>query len=1181
MDTPFPDTRSLDGCSVAELTEQVSQGTGPIYLHGLTISSQPFIISHLFKKLQRSFLIVAPTPRETQNLFNDLTFFLGSEVAARSVFQFPGYEILPYQETSPPGTVTAKRMRTLCHTLSANGPGIYISYPAALMQKLMPRHSFSEAMDYLVVGQETDRARLIDNLTRTGYLNTSLVEEWGDFSVRGDLLDVFGPTTEYPVRIEFFGDLVESIREFSPSDQRSLRDLSELLIAPSGEVLLKKANIALAIQRAEMMTKDVGLAVATHFRTLENIRSGNYFPGIESYLPLFYPQVETLFDYLPPDILVINSDSAEIRTQAEELEWKLGQQYARESDKGRLCLSPAELYLSAAELAQLVSRYGQVNIKALQVQGEEQDNGVSLTMHTETTALLKIQSGDHSRKDGLLAPFISMIWDWIKAEVKVCLVTSTLHQAEKIFQLMEPYGVPVRVEASVKEIGECGYPGNITIYPGDLTEGFVFLKENLIILTEEEALGTRRTPKRARKAKERLKSYLESLSDLQIGDFVVHVKHGIGLYQGLTMLTVGDLTNEFMLLEYFGGDKLYIPVDRLEHVQKYMGIEGRIPQVDRLGGRAWEKAKGKIKQSIETMAKELLNIYSMRAVRKGYAFSHPDAVFHEFEAAFEYDETPDQVTAINDVIDDMLQDRPMDRLVCGDVGFGKTEVALRAAFKSAMDGKQVAMLVPTTVLAEQHYQTFSRRMEPYPVTVEVISRFKSRQAQKVVLTKLAEGKIDIIIGTHRLLQDDVVFRDLGLIIIDEEQRFGVAHKERLKKFRLMVDVLTLTATPIPRTLNMSLMSIRDISTIETPPEDRLSIKTYITKFEDITIIEAILREIKRGGQVFFVHNRVQSIAGIANHLRQLLPQLKFGVAHGQMKERELEKVMMAFLNREIDVLVTTAIIESGLDIPSANTIIINQADRFGLAQIYQLRGRVGRSKDQAYAYLLIPGESNITRDAQKRLRVLMDFTELGSGFKIALHDLQIRGAGNVLGASQSGHISEVGYEMYLELIEQTIRELKGEDLAEEIEPEIKIGISAYLPESYVPDVNQRLNLYKRLSSIRSEEELVDVKEEISDRFGEPPVEVKNLIDLITLRILMRQHKVHQAKLDTAAMVFAFDDQTALNIDKIIKLSQAYPQTYQLEPNNIFKIFKSVEDGVSVLQAAKKSLQELLLDVNVS
>jgi transcription-repair coupling factor (superfamily II helicase) len=638
---------------------------------------------------------------------------------------------------------------------------------------------------------------------------------------------------------------------------------------------------------------------------------------------------------------------------------------------------------------------------------------------------------------------------------------------------------------------------------------------------------------------------------------------------------MGAVEGDFLHLEYAGEDRLYVPIDRIDKVQKYVGGEGHVPRLDRMGGGAWEKAKIKARAAIEELARELLKIYARRQMNEGFVYSPPDHLFREFEAAFPYEETADQLAAINDVLSDMAGERPMDRLICGDVGYGKTEVAIRAAYKAVLDGKQVAVLVPTTILARQHWETFRQRFTGAPVMVDMVSRFRSTAEQRQVLGSTAEGKVDILIGTHRLLQQDVKFKDLGLIIIDEEQRFGVSHKEKLKKLRAEVDVLTLTATPIPRTLHMSMMGMRDLSVIDTPPVDRLAIRTYVTRFDEELIREAILRELRRGGQVFFVHNRVQSIAAMGEFLQKLVPEAKIAVGHGQMAEKELEEVMVGFIEGHSNVLVASTIIENGLDIPRANTIIINRADCFGLAQLYQLRGRVGRSDRRAYAYLLIPGEGTLTREARERLRVLQELTELGAGFRVASHDLELRGAGDLLGANQSGQIAAIGFEMYTELLEETIQELKGMAREEKIDPEIRLGLSAFLPEKYVPDPNQRLVFYKKMVAAEEEEELYLLTDELRDRYGEIPEAAGLLLEMMKLRVLLKRLKVEQIEYDGRQLTLSFHSGTPVPPEKILKLLEDPAGRYRFTPDYRLFIRLGRLEGEEVLRAAKKELQLFL------
>jgi len=640
---------------------------------------------------------------------------------------------------------------------------------------------------------------------------------------------------------------------------------------------------------------------------------------------------------------------------------------------------------------------------------------------------------------------------------------------------------------------------------------------------------------------------------LQENNLVVHQDHGIGRYKGLSRMKIGEKIRDFVIIEYVDNDRLYIPAERINIIQKYAGLEDENPQLDRLGGKLWSIAKKKAKKSIEKIAKELLKIYAMRKLHKGFVFSKPDNYYREFEATFDHEETRDQAKAIDDVLLDMESERPMDRLICGDVGFGKTEVAIRASFRAVMDGKQVAILSPTTVLAEQHYQTFTRRFSSYPVKINVLSRFVPKSIQKKTVAELARGKVDIIIGTHRLLSDDIIFKDLGLLIIDEEQRFGVKAKEKLKQYRKSIDVLAITATPIPRTFHMTLMGVRDLSIIQTPPAERLAIQTYISKYDEDIISQAIERELERGGQIFFVHNRVRNIDMIAANLATLAPRAKIDIAHGQMREKELEGAMIRFLNKETDILVCTTIIDSGLDISSANTIIINQVDRFGLSEIYQLRGRVGRSDTKAYAYLLISENSKITNEAQKRLKVLMDFSQLGSGVNIALNDLRIRGGGNILGFSQSGHIKNIGYELYLKLIEKTMAELKGEIFQEEIFPEINIDLPVSIPHDYIVESDVRLDIYRRLSSTKDEEEIAEMEKEIKDRFGSLPKEALNLISVIKVSIGLKKIRSKRLDINDGSMIFSFSKDTPLSTERLAKLVTDHPNNFSFLSDHKLKV----------------------------
>ncbi|UCF91983.1 MAG: transcription-repair coupling factor, partial [Desulfobacterales bacterium] len=849
------------------------------------------------------------------------------------------------------------------------------------------------------------------------------------------------------------------------------------------------------------------------------------------------------------------------------------QNYQASCAANRLCVAPESLYLKWSEVEEILAAKRPIRVKMLDVLTAEGDQSPSARTfnfdvkdNTDISAALR----NFRDKDNLLLPLVEWIKDQFQTGCGILMVCRSRPQAERLKSLLMPYGLPLRLIDGYPS-GKVD-PGSVYIVLGQISSGFVWPAESLALISEDEIFGAKHH--RRRPAKPPARTPLLDLQELKRDDLIVHVDHGIGRYDGLVKLSIDGITNDFLIVIYRDGDKLYLPVDRMGMVQKYMGVDGIEPVLDKMGGKSWQRVKARVKRSAEKIAGELLKLYAQRKVDKGFVFQSLDSYFRDFEAGFAYEETPDQIKAIEDVLQDMQQSIPMDRLVCGDVGYGKTEVALRASFLAVNNGKQVAVLVPTTILAEQHYATFSERFERYPVNIACLSRFRSRRNQRAIIADLKAGKIDIVIGTHRLLQKDVAFKDLGLLVLDEEQRFGVKHKEKLKQMRSSVDVLALTATPIPRTLHMSLTGIRDISIIATPPEYRQSIITYISEFEEAVVAEAIRHELARQGQIFFVHNNIYSIDRIAKKLRQLVPEARLAVAHGRLDEEELERVMWLFMKKEFDLLVCTTIIESGLDIPSANTIIVNRADRFGLAQMYQLRGRVGRADEQAYAYLLIPKESLLGEDARKRLKVLMEHSDLGSGFQIAMNDLKIRGGGTLLGASQSGHIAAVGYDMFLQLMETAIAELKGEPVPETLEPEINIGLSAFLSETYIPSIDQRMAAYRRLARITELTEIADFKLELIDRYGALPNEGKNLLFKIALKVLARKAGVSKFDLTGEQLILSFSESHQMNSAGIADMILAEPTRFELKPNHLLIVKLTHRSVVRQLAQAKNLLQEI-------
>ncbi|MBI5585591.1 MAG: transcription-repair coupling factor [Deltaproteobacteria bacterium] len=1139
--------------SPSQLLGDLRRGRFPGRVRGLQDSACSYLIAELWTGIHRPVVVVCPDPGPARQLFRDLLFFLQREteevpaLQANPLVLFPPYDQADFREFVPQTDLAATRLAALYALLTHPETSLCVTSLAALAGSAIPRTVLSENVDYLSRGEETDREKLLVQLVAWGYNATPLVEEPGDFSVRGGVLDIFPPLYTYPVRIEFFGDLVESIREFNPATQRSLRDRLELYLLPSSEVISGPEGRALSRRRLQE-ARGEGTVLEQEANWLQH-RLDQDLPlgGAERWLNWFYDPPGGLADYLPESTLWLWVDPLALARAREAAGQPEGEEFFQpDSRRDYLFLEDLPIETGASEEA----------------------NHWDLPSVGNRDIRQKLRSQPSSRE--AMGELVRLLSGWLELGQEIWLVVSQEHQAKRLKDILGFYQLSAAVVTEKKAaFGRLG-PG-LRIITGRLSAGFRLKSPPLIFITEEEIFELKKES-RKKGPTENLAAYVSSLDDLRPGDLVVHRAHGVGRYQGLQRFSIDGLEGEFLFLEYAEGDKLFLPVDRLQGIHKFLGLEGQEPRLDRLGGLTWGKTKTKVKKAVEKIAQELVELYALRALTKGFAFSPRDQLFKEFEAGFPYEETPDQLKAIEEVLGDMEAERPMDRLVCGDVGYGKTEVALRAIFKAVMDGKQAAFLVPTTVLAEQHYQTMRQRFEGYPIEVRILSRFKSPREQQQTLRELAAGKVDVLVGTHRLLQKDVHFRELGLIVVDEEHRFGVTHKERLKTLRAQVDCLTLTATPIPRTLHMSLSGIRDLSTIETPPEDRQSIRTTIIRFEEEKIKEAVTRELDRGGQVFFVHNRVHNIQAMAHFLGKILPQVRIGVAHGQLPERELERVMLQFVNREIDLLVCTTIIESGLDIPSANTIIINQADRLGLAQMYQLRGRVGRSRERAYAYLVISGESTLSRDAQKRLKVLMDFSELGAGFKIALHDLQIRGAGNLLGTTQSGHIAAVGYELYMEMLEQAIQTRKGEPLEEDWEPEVRVRAEAFIPETYVPDPGHRLSIYKRLASTPEGNRLADLKEELRDRFGPVPEPMRNLFLIITLKLKMKLLGIQKMEILEREIGLTLAPRGHWKADRLVDLVRQDPRTYRLQGDGRLSVARPEKEGG--LEAADRIVSRL-------
>ena len=1095
----------------------------------------------------RPWLIVTKSDEAAERLYDDLQFFHGLiGLSASSLALFPRWETLPYESTAPHVGLVARRMIALQQIRTLPSVRVITSIEA-LMQRLMPVETFTQTILHFKLGGVIEREVLTGGLLRLGYRRVSVVEIPGEFSIRGGIVDIFSTAYTEPLRVEFIGESIDSLRLFDPATQKSTAKMDRAVVLPAREYLRPEA------------APDALAAIP---------------PDAEWRAPDLYPHMHCLLDYFTGRPLLAVNQPAVLNRSCAELWDRIDDGYLRHSDQEATLSypSPERLFLTWQELMERTTGWSQLALEPLAETDASWEPVLSFPAQVPASIGLGARGTPFSQT-------LSML-EHLRETCRVLLVARSHGQVDRLLALLREHDVPA-IEWTTQSWTSSGQArAPFYVSHGDLSAGFLSSELHLAILTEEElfAKGARHKPQPKNKAA----TFLSSLEDLNVGDYVVHVQHGIAKYLGLKRLSVQDFDSDYLILEFAGGDKLYVPLDRLNQVQRYSGAESHVPRLDRLGGTSWAKTTARVKKDIEEMAQELIDLYANRELAKRHAYGYDSTLYHEFEAAFEYEETPDQLKAIEDIARDMESSKPMDRLVCGDVGYGKTEVAMRAAFKAVEDNRQVAVLVPTTLLAHQHYDNFSERFAPFPTKVALLSRFQSPKEAKAILKEVAAGTVDVVIGTHRLLQKDVVFRNLGLVIIDEEQWFGVKHKERLKELRTQVDVLTLTATPIPRTLQMAMASVRDLTIIDTPPAGRLSIRTQVVRSTDKLIREAILRELGRGGQVYFVHNRVETMERKGAWLQQIVPEARIVMAHGQMDAKPLEAVMLKFFHREADVLIASAIIQSGIDVPSANTIIVNRADTFGLAQLYQLRGRVGRSGDQAYAYFLVPDEGRLTDDAQKRLTAIQQFTELGSGFRIAAADLEIRGAGNLLGRQQSGHIAAIGLDLYLQMVEQAVHRLKGQVVEEEPDPTLRLNVSAFIPEEYVADPHQRLSFYKRLSSCTQVGELALLHGELQDRYGLPPDAVERLFEVMQVRLQAKALRLSSIELKTQSVVITLDAKSPVAQTAIQRLMDRYRTRIRFLSPLSFELQMPHQDWPSIFPELTATLQSLsVCDTNTT
>ena len=1105
--------------------------------HALTIAT-------VAQQMKSPIVVVANDIGEAQQLEHEIRFFHNQQ---DKIYNFPDWETLPYDVFSPHQDIISERLTTLYKLPNINPGHILILPVATLLQRLTPRSFIQQNVLLMKKGQTINIGDFRHNLEQAGYSNVSQVMEHGEFAIRGSIIDLYPSGHDLPFRIDLFDDEIDSIRRFDPESQRSLDTVESIDVLPAREFPFNKDAISQFRNRyREFIAGD-----PTQSSIYQDVSQGIIPAGIEYYMPLFFDHVETLFDYLPKNTILFTSEDLEEQIDAfwNDLEHRYDQ---RRYDIERPILEPSTLYLTGDQTREFFDQYK--TIKTQSFKGQPDQSVVNLAFSAPPQVLLQPRAAQ---------PAAALLDLTNSFEGRILFVAESTGRRETLLEMLRDKKIFPKVFESWHSFIESSEKLGVTVAP--LERGLNLQEPKLCIISEPQLYGERAQQRRRRRQRTRdADAIISNLTDLHLGAPVVHEDHGVGRYLGLQKLDVGNIDAEFLTIEYAGSDKLYVPVSSLHLISRFTGADEEHAPLHKLGGEVWQKIKRKAAEKVHDVAAEILDLHARRAAKQGFAYDINMDEYASFAAAFPFEETEDQQKAIDAVLEDLSSNLAMDRVVCGDVGFGKTEVAMRAAFVAANAGKQAAILVPTTLLSQQHFQNFKDRFADWPFKIEGLSRFKTKKQQEEVLKDLANGKVDIIIGTHKLLQKDIKFKDLGLLIIDEEHRFGVKHKEQFKNLRAEVDILTLTATPIPRTLNMSLSGLRDLSIIASPPTQRHAIKTFISEWNDVQIQEACLREIKRGGQVYLLHNDVKSIEKICKQIEELIPEARVEFAHGQMRERELEQVMLDFYHQRFNVLVATTIIESGIDVPTANTIIINRADKLGLAQLHQIRGRVGRSHHRAYAYLITPPKAAMTKDAVKRLEAIESLEDLGVGFTLATHDLEIRGAGELLGDEQSGQIQEIGFTMYTELLDRAVKALKSGKSPDLDKPlhhgtEIDLGVPALLPDDYIYDVHTRLITYKRISSIESKEHLDELRVELIDRFGLLPEVAKNFFELTALKIATDELGIKKIDASAKGARIVFEENANIDPAKLIMLIQTKPDQYRFNGKDTLHIFREMEE----------------------
>lgn len=1103
---------------VGEINEALTDERLPLLIYGLTDSQKAHIAHYIVKKLGKKVLFITYNDVEAKLMHEDLSSLLNGDA-----YLIPSRDALFYKVDASSLDITGKKLAAIRKILD-DKPYAFVASIDGVLNKVAPKDVFLKYKRKYKIGDTIDLNELSSFFVTMGYERVPMVEGKGQFSIRGGIIDFFSPMEDEGFRIELFDDEIDSIRSFDTFTQRSLDNVDEVELFPAREFVLEDDNIKKGLSN---LSKRVNSYISKIKETqsgraekikkkfdeiMENISETRNITNIGELIGFFYDNLYSIVDYFD-DAFIIVDENLRVKERASNIVKEFNENFKSLLLSGEAIPDQSNLLFGYDDILKKLSDKSLILMNTIvksdeNIQVKKIVNFVSRTMHSF-----------HGKLD-LLADDLKF---YKSSGYKVVMLSSNLERGKLLRNSLIGYGLEIPIiEDEEYDIPE----GGVLIYPGTISKGFEYVDAKFALISDVEIFGQSRRSKKSLKVKN--SGRIKNFTELTVGSYVVHVNYGIGKYEGIEKITVDGVTKDYLKIKYAGDDKLFVPVEQLDLVQKYIGPEDKPPKLNKLGSSDWSKLKKRAKKAVEDIAKDLIKLYAKRQTMKGYAFSKDTPWQKDFEERFPYEETEDQLRCIEEIKKDMESDKPMDRLLCGDVGYGKTEVALRAAFKAVADGKQVAFLCPTTILAEQHYNNFVQRFKDFPVKIEMLSRFRSNKEQSQIIKMVADGTVDILVGTHKILQNDVKFKDLGLLIIDEEQRFGVKHKEKIKKLKENIDVLSLSATPIPRTLHMSLIGIRDMSVLENPPEDRYPVQTYVVEFNEDLIRDAILRELGRGGQVYFVYNRIDGIERMASILKELVPEARIAVAHGQMEEGKLEDIMIGFLNRDYDILVCTTIIETGLDIPNVNTIIVYDSDKMGLSQLYQLRGRVGRSNRLAYAYFTYRKDKVITEVAEKRLEAIKEFTEFGSGFKIAMRDLEIRGAGNLLGAEQHGHIDAVGYDMYLRLLDEAIKSLKGTSEEDKPNTAIDIKVSAYIDKEYIEDENQRLEMYKKISSIENEKDVEDIKDELIDRFKEYPKAVEALIDVAYLKALARDANILEITERGNSIILKFKDNKSIN-----------------------------------------------------